>query len=66
MGSVTVTAIETSDRLRRRLAEMGIRRGASIQVLRRTSGGGLVMAVNGSRIAVDAELAAAIQVDPDD
>lgn len=65
MGAVTVTAIDTSERVRRRLAEMGIRRGARIRVLRRTSGGGLVLAVNGSRIAVDSELAAAIEVDRD-
>ena len=37
-----------------RLAELGIRAGASVSVLMRTAGGGGVIAVADSRIALDA------------
>src|SRR5438094_156278 len=39
---------------RRRLAELGLRAGAEVVVLRRTSGGGRIVAVEDSRIALDA------------
>ncbi|GMA20539.1 ferrous iron transport protein A [Arsenicicoccus piscis] len=38
---------------RRRLAELGLRPGAVVQARSRTSGGGRVVAVDGSRIALD-------------
>lgn len=47
---------------RRRLAELGIRPGAGVQVVHRTAGGGRVVAVAGSRIALDRGTLAAIAV----
>lgn len=38
---------------RRRLAQLGLRPGAELVVVMRTSGGGRVVAVSGSRIALD-------------
>lgn len=45
-----------------RLAELGIRVGANVQPLHRTSGGGRVVSVAGSRIALDSDTAQQIQV----
>lgn len=42
---------------RRRLAELGLRPGAVVTVLRRTAGHGRIVAVAGSRIALDAATA---------
>ena len=39
----------------RRLAEMGIRRGASIVLGQKTPGGGRIVSVAGSQLAVDAQ-----------
>jgi ferrous iron transport protein A len=60
----TVTHVDGTDAVRRRLAEMGVRVGSHVNVLYRTTGGGRVLAVDGSRIAVDARLASAIQAEP--
>jgi len=49
-------------RLATRLAELGLRAGARVQVLQRAVGGARVLSVTGSRIAVDARTAAALQV----
>lgn len=37
----------------RRLAELGLRRGQSVAVLHRTAGGGRLLGVGDSRVAVD-------------
>ncbi|MGO4956056.1 FeoA family protein [Luteococcus sp. Sow4_B9] len=42
-----------SPELCRRLAALGIRRGAQLSLVNRTSGGGRVVNVAGSRIALD-------------
>lgn len=39
--------------MRRRLAALGLRRGAQVKLMMRTSGGGGVVSVAGSRIALD-------------
>lgn len=63
-GTASVTQVEGAPAVQRRLAEMGVRVGSHIHVLYRTTGGGRVLAVDGSRIAVDAQLARAIQAEP--
>jgi ferrous iron transport protein A len=63
-GAATVVAVSASPSSCRRLAELGVRVGAHIRVLHRTAGGGRVLAVDGARVAVDARLAAAIDVEP--
>ncbi len=63
VGSATVTTVTAPDTVRRRLAEMGIRSGSHIRVLHRTTGGGLVIAVGGARVALDSSLAAAVETD---
>ncbi|AZP37536.1 MAG: FeoA family protein [Acidipropionibacterium acidipropionici] len=40
-------------RMRRRLAALGLRRGAPVTLMMRTSGGGAVVSVAGARIALD-------------
>ncbi|MCH8612161.1 FeoA family protein [Arsenicicoccus dermatophilus] len=47
---------------RRRLAELGLRTGATVEVVHRTAGGGRVVAVAGARIALDRRTAQGIQV----
>jgi ferrous iron transport protein A len=42
--------------LARRLTRMGLREGTSFSVLRRSSGGGRVVAVAGSRVALGASV----------
>ncbi len=42
---------------------MGIRPGASVRVMYRTTGGGRVVSVGGARVALDRELAAAVTLD---
>lgn len=46
--------IGLSPRTGRRLAELGLRPGARITPMARTSGGGLIVRVGGVRIALDA------------
>ncbi len=41
----------------RRLGELGLRTGESVRVVQRAVGGALVLAVNGSRIAIDKQTA---------
>jgi ferrous iron transport protein A len=48
----------------RRLAELGLRRGAEVQVLRRTSGGGRLLGIGTARLAVDKCTAASVRVHP--
>jgi len=64
-GPVHVTAVGGDPAVRRRLAEMGVRPGAKTTVLHRSAGGGRVLAVDGARVAVDAELAALIEAEPE-
>ncbi len=48
----------------RRLAELGVRVGASASMVQRTAGRGLVIRVEGCRIALDRATAASIEVEP--
>ncbi len=63
---MTVTEVEGSPSVRRRLAEMGLRTGSHVRVLYRTTGGGRVVSVGGARVALDADLAGAIGVERHD
>ena len=49
---------------RRRLAELGLRPGAHVRVVSRTSGGGRLLALGTSRLAVGRGSLDAIAVDP--
>jgi len=49
---------------RRRLAELGLRPGADVHVMRRTSGGGRVLGIGPSRMAVDRTTLDALLVEP--
>ena len=64
-GMVLVTGVGADLAVRRRLAEMGVRPGARIRVMHQSAGGGRVLAVDGSRIAIDAHLAASIEAEPE-
>lgn len=47
----------------RRLAELGLRPGAQVHVMRRTSGGGRLVGLGPSRMALDSATATALQVE---
>jgi Fe2+ transport system protein FeoA len=49
----------------RRLAELGIRPGADLQIQSRTSGGGAILAIGDDRIAVSRQILAGIEVGPE-
>lgn len=51
--SLTLRRAEGSPDFCRRLAALGLRRGARISVVQRTAGGGRIIAVAGGRIALD-------------
>jgi ferrous iron transport protein A len=53
---LTLVAIEGAAGNRRRLATLGLREGASFRLLTRTIGGGRIVLVAGSRIALSREL----------
>ncbi|MFZ2561166.1 MAG: FeoA family protein [Corynebacterium variabile] len=48
-----VTATTTAPDLIRRLAELGVRPGASLTVVQRTAGGGRVIDIGSARYAID-------------
>jgi ferrous iron transport protein A len=48
----------------RRLAEMGLRPGAEVSVLRRTAGDGRLLGVGPARLAVDRVTASTLLVEP--
>ena len=51
VARLTDTALHSGSR---RLAELGLRPGADVTVMRRTAGGGRLLAVGHARMAVDA------------
>lgn len=53
VGSNARLAATAAHPASRRLAELGLRPGAEVQVMRRTSGGGRLLGVGHSRMAVD-------------
>ncbi len=57
---------DATDRTVRRLIHQGIVPGAEVEVVRTTSGGGRVIGVGRSRIAVDPTVAAGIYVEWDE
>lgn len=61
-AALTVIAVAADARALRRLAELGVRPGVKVSVLRRTAGGGRIVSVAGSRVALDATTARAIQL----
>jgi ferrous iron transport protein A len=58
---LTAVRLEPADRLR--LAELGLRPGAVVTVLRRMAGGARLIALGTSRIAVDPRTARALAVE---
>ena len=48
----------------RRLAELGLRPGAEIHVMRRTSGGGRLLGIGPSRMALDRATLRSLHVEP--
>jgi Fe2+ transport system protein FeoA len=65
---VPLTVIDslTDPTLRSRMSTLGLRGGARCQVVRQTLGGARVVAVEGSRIAMDTSLLRLLTVRPDD
>jgi len=74
VGAVTLTQVPlgTTARLsdtsahprRQRLAELGLRPGTDVHVMSRTSGGGRVLGIGQSRMAVDRSTLDALLVEP--
>lgn len=62
-GAGVITSIDVDPRARRRLAELGIRPGSRVGIVRRTTGGAVIVEAEGSRIALDHRTAAAVQVE---
>lgn len=58
-----VTAVTVPDDARLRLREIGVRVGARVRVTQRTAFGGRVIAVAGTRVALDRATAARIEVE---
>ncbi|HNV12181.1 MAG TPA: FeoA family protein [Propionibacteriaceae bacterium] len=54
--SLTLLRAEGSPELCRRLSALGLRRGARVRIVNPTPGGGRVISVAGSRIAMDASM----------
>lgn len=63
-GEVVVDAVRAEPAHRRRLSELGVRPGARLRVLRRTAGGGAVLAVGDGRVAVDVRTLRAVVLRP--
>lgn len=57
-----VLAVDLAPAHRQRLAELGLRPGADVQVVQRTAGGGVVVSVGGGRVALDATTARRITI----
>jgi ferrous iron transport protein A len=54
---------QSSHAISRRLAELGIRPGATLLIQSRTSGGGAILAIGDDRIAVSRQILNSIEVD---
>ena len=65
-GAVAASgAVPASGAVARRLAELGIRPGATLRILSRTSGGGAIISIGDDRIAVSRQILAGIEVAPE-
>lgn len=60
---VRLAEVDVPAAQRRRLAELGIRAGALVTVLGRTAGGGRLLAIGTSRVALDRDTAACVLVE---
>jgi ferrous iron transport protein A len=63
-ATLTLVAAGPPGEVTRRLAELGLRRGATLSCTTRTAGGGRIVAVDGARIALGRELVRLIEVEP--
>lgn len=61
---VRLTDVTLEPPERRRLAELGLRVGATLTVIGRTAGGGRVVALGATRIALDGRTAGRLHVEP--
>jgi ferrous iron transport protein A len=59
----TVAGTDVDDRLRRRLAELGVRPGEQVVPLHRTSGGGRVLGVGATRLALSRSVLRRVRVE---
>ncbi len=59
---VEIVDVRAEDTVRRRLAQLGLRVGAELTVVRATAGGGRILAVAGARIALDRDTAQGLRV----
>ena len=55
--------VNADSHLAKRLAELGLRCGTPIKVALKTSGGGRIIYVNGSRVALGADLVKQMEVE---
>jgi ferrous iron transport protein A len=62
-GEARISDIDAPRQLRHRLLGLGLHPGESVKVLQRR-GNGLVVAVGGSRVALDLQTAASLRVEP--
>ena len=58
-----LTVVHVPLALARQLSRMGLRQGTSFEVVRRSSGGGRVVAVAGSRVALGGSVLRAVAVE---
>ena len=63
-GFAVLEAPDVPTAMARRLAELGLRAGETVQVMHGTAGGGRLLAVGDTRIAVDRQTARSIPVRP--
>jgi ferrous iron transport protein A len=63
-AAVRVAAADAPADLARRLAELGLRQGAVVRCLQRTTGGGRVVDVAGARVALGREVLRAVRTEP--
>lgn len=61
-ATLTLESVTIAEGARRRLAELGLRPGALLTVVRRTAGAGRIVAVADSRIALDVVTARSLLV----
>lgn len=61
---LVVVDAATSPEVTRRLGELGLRRGTHIRLVQRTAGGGRVVDIAGSRVALGRDLLRAVSAEP--
>lgn len=60
---LVIVRLRTKPGFTRRLGTLGVRPGAHVEILHRSSGGGRVLAVAGSRLALDSTILNAIDAE---